>query len=202
MLTLLTTTGSRPKAWEICQKLMARQTYKGQVRWIVVDDGEKEQEIDFKPTNGIWHMEIYRPEPLWQPGQNTQARNLLTGLAVIKNEENLVIIEDDDFYATDWLETVEQQLQKAELVGECHARYYNVKKRMGREMVAYVQRPCGGRPLRHSAAYAGQESSLSITFCGRRIQTGTFLTVTGWSASRVCQVAKASASAMMKNSLA
>jgi len=135
MLTLLTTTGSRPQAWKICQKLMARQTYTGQVRWIVVDDGEKEQEIDFNPMRGVWHMEIYRPEPLWQPGQNTQARNLLTGLAVVKNEENLVIIEDDDFYANDWLETVEKQLQKAELVGESNARYYNIKKRMGREMV-------------------------------------------------------------------
>ena len=98
MLTLLTTTGGRPKPWAICQQLMAAQTYKGQVRWIIIDDGEEEQKIEFTPQRGLWHMEIYRPEPAWQPGQNTQARNLLAGLAVVKNEENLVIIEDDDFY--------------------------------------------------------------------------------------------------------
>lgn len=134
MLTLLTTTGGRPKPWAICQKLMAAQTYTGQVRWIIVDDGEQDQPIDFKPTKGIWHLEVYRPEPFWTPGQNTQARNLLTGLAVINNSENLVIIEDDDFYAPDWLETVEEKLKKAELVGESCARYYNVQAKVGREM--------------------------------------------------------------------
>jgi hypothetical protein len=135
MLTLLTATGGRPHAWAICEKLMAAQTYTGQVRWVIVDDGEKEQPIKFKPNNGLWHIEIYRPEPFWQPGQNTQARNLLTGLAVISSDENLVIIEDDDFYAPDWLETVEQKLKKAELVGETRARYYNVQNKTGREML-------------------------------------------------------------------
>lgn len=135
MLTLLTTTGSRPEAWNICQKLMARQTYKGQVRWLVVDDGEDEQPIDFMPQNGTWSIEVYRPQPFWQPGQNTQARNLLVGLAVVKPDEKLVIIEDDDFYAADWLETVEAELKKAELVGESCARYYNLKKRMAQKMI-------------------------------------------------------------------
>jgi hypothetical protein len=135
MLTLLTATGGRPKAWAICEKLMAAQTYTGQIRWVIVDDGEKEQPINFKPINGLWNLEIYRPEPLWQPGQNTQARNLLTGLGVISNEENLVIIEDDDFYAPDWLETVEEKLKNAELVGETRARYYNVQTKTGREML-------------------------------------------------------------------
>lgn len=135
MLTLLTATGGRPKAWAICEKLMAAQTYTGQVRWVIVDDGEQEQPINFKPINGIWHLEIYRPEPFWTEGKNTQARNLLTGLAVINSNENLVIIEDDDFYAPDWLETVEEKLKKAELVGETRARYYNVQTKTGREMI-------------------------------------------------------------------
>lgn len=135
MLTLLTTTGSRPEAWKICQKLMTKQTYSGFVRWIVVDDGQEQQEIDLTPGNGTWSVEVYRPEPFWQPGQNTQARNLLVGLSVVKNDEKLVIIEDDDFYAPDWLKTVEAELEKAELVGESCARYYNLKKRMGKEMI-------------------------------------------------------------------
>jgi hypothetical protein len=135
MLTLLTATGGRPKAWAICEKLMGAQTYTGQVRWVIVDDGEKEQPIKFQPINGIWHLEIYRPEPFWTEGKNTQARNLLTGLAVINSDENLVIIEDDDFYAPDWLETVEEKLKKAELVGETRARYYNVQTKTGREML-------------------------------------------------------------------
>lgn len=134
MLTLLTATGGRPHAWAICEKLMAAQTYTGQVRWVIVDDGPEEQPLNFKPTRGDWKLEVYRPEPFWSQDKNTQARNLLTGLAVIDSSENLVIIEDDDFYSNDWLETVEEQLKKAELVGETRARYYNVQTKTGREM--------------------------------------------------------------------
>lgn len=134
MLTLLTVTGERPKAFALCEEWMRRQTYTGQVRWVIVDDGRTEQKINFQPERGTWHIEVYRPDTPWQPGQNTQARNLLLGLFVIHNHENLVIIEDDDYYAPDWLETVERELEKAELVGETNARYYNLNKRMGREM--------------------------------------------------------------------
>lgn len=134
MLTLLTVTGERPQAFALCERWMAAQTYTGQVRWVIVDDGRTAQEINFEPQRGIWHVEVYRPDPPWQPGQNTQARNLLAGLSVIKNSERLVIIEDDDYYAPGWLETVDKQLDKAQLVGETNARYYNVGKRIGKEM--------------------------------------------------------------------
>lgn len=134
MLTLLTVTGERPKSFALCERWMAAQTYAGQVRWIIVDDGREAQQINFEPKRGTWDVEVYRPEPFWQPGQNTQARNLQAGLAVIKNSERLVIIEDDDFYAPNWLETVDQELEKAKLIGETQARYYNVSKRMGKEM--------------------------------------------------------------------
>lgn len=131
MLTLLTATGSRPEAWALCQKWMQRQSYAAPVRWVIVDDGEQPQLIKFKKRG--WFVEVIRPEPHWQAGQNTQARNLLAGLSVIKSDERLVIIEDDDWYAPDWLQTVDAALDKAELVGERVARYYNVKQSTFRE---------------------------------------------------------------------
>ena len=45
MLTLLTATGARPEAWAICERLMARQTYAGPVRWIIVDAGPEAQPV-------------------------------------------------------------------------------------------------------------------------------------------------------------
>lgn len=131
MLTLLTATGSRPEAWALCQKWMQRQSYAAPVRWIIVDDGEAAQAIKFKKRG--WTLEVIRPEQHWQPGQNTQARNLLAGLALVGADDRLVIIEDDDWYAPDWLQTVNAALDRAELVGERVARYYNVRQSKFRE---------------------------------------------------------------------
>lgn len=132
MLTLLTATGARPAAWVICERLMARQDYAGPVRWVIVDDGPEPQPVTFQRPG--WQLVVIRPAPFWTPGQNTQARNLLKGLEAIAADEHLVIIEDDDWYAPDWLSTVAARLERAELVGECQARYYNLPARRGRQL--------------------------------------------------------------------
>ncbi|MBH1591394.1 glycosyltransferase family 2 protein [Stenotrophomonas maltophilia] len=132
MLTLLTATGARPAAWALCERWMARQDYAGPVRWIIVDDGPMPQPVTFRREG--WQLVLVRPSPHWAPGQNTQARNLLKGLAAVGPDDRLVIIEDDDWYAPDWLTTVAAELEHAELVGEHRARYYNVEQRRGRQL--------------------------------------------------------------------
>lgn len=132
MLTLLTATGARPAAWAICERLMARQDYAGPVRWVIVDDGPAPQPVTFQRAD--WQLVVIRPAPFWQPGQNTQARNLLKGLEAIARDERVVVIEDDDWYAADWLSTAAERLERAELVGECQARYYNLPARRGRQL--------------------------------------------------------------------
>ena len=132
MLTLLTTTGCRPDAWKLCQRWMAAQTYTGPVRWVVVDDGEVPQAIELSRSG--WDVQVIRPAQLWKPGMNTQATNLLAGLKVIGRADRLVIIEDDDHYAPDWLGVVDEELDQADLVGETKARYYNVATRQYRQL--------------------------------------------------------------------
>lgn len=132
MLTLLTATGARPDAFVLCEHWMAAQDYANPVRWIVVDDGPEPQPVAFRREG--WTVEVIRPEPNWKPGQNTQARNLLAGLAHCHAGNSVVVIEDDDWYAPDWLTHVAMQLEHAELVGECRARYYNIARRMGRQL--------------------------------------------------------------------
>lgn len=132
MLTLLTATGGRQKAFTILERLMLRQTYTGPVRWVIVDDVAPYQNVTFQREG--WELDISHPGPLWSPGQNTQARNLLHGLSRIGPDARLVIIEDDDHYAPDWLEKCNAELEKSELVGESRARYYNVKTRVGRQL--------------------------------------------------------------------
>lgn len=132
MLTLLTATGARPEAWAICERLMAAQDYAGPVTWVIVDDGPEPQPVTFQRDG--WQLVVIRPAPLWQPGQNTQARNLRKGMEAVPADARLVIIEDDDYYRADWLTTVDRKLDVAELVGECQARYYNIALRRGRQL--------------------------------------------------------------------
>lgn len=131
-LTLLTTTGARPKAWQICQELMRRQDYPGHVEWIVVDDGPEPQSITFKRSG--WVVRVIRPMPCWAPGQNTQARNLRAGLAAIAPTARVAIIEDDDYYAPGWLDKMDMALLGHELVGEERARYYNMATHRYRQL--------------------------------------------------------------------
>lgn len=129
MLTLLTATGARPEAWAICERLMARQDYTGPVRWVIVDDGPVAQPVAFQRAG--WTLEVVRPQPYWDGG-NTQARNLLAGLAKIHDDERVVVIEDDDWYSPRWLSKVAGWLDVADLVGETRARYFNLKTGCGR----------------------------------------------------------------------
>lgn len=132
MLTLLTATGCRPEAWAICEKLMLAQDYAGPVRWVIVDDGETPQPVTFEREG--WTLEVIRPAPFWKAGQNTQARNLSAGLAVISNDDRVLIIEDDDHVKPTYLRAMNAMLDKADLVGESFARYYNVKTRHYRQL--------------------------------------------------------------------
>lgn len=130
MLSLLTATGARPQAFTLCQRWMAAQDYSGRVLWVIVDDGPEPAPIDFHRDG--WEVVRLRPQPLWEPGQNTQARNLRAGLDLCS--DRLAIIEDDDYYAPDWLTTVSEQLEIADLVGESESLYFNVKTRVCRSM--------------------------------------------------------------------
>jgi hypothetical protein len=131
MLTLLTATGARPVAWALCLRWMSLQTYRGPVRWVVVDDGPQASPATDFPRH--WTVDVLRPDPLWVPGQNTQARNLQAGLGVIDDSEKLVIIEDDDYYAPEWLAQVHGWLDHHDVVGEPRARYYHVGRRIAHE---------------------------------------------------------------------
>lgn len=131
-LTLITATGGRPDAWALCERWMARQDYTGPVTWIIVDDGPQPQPVAFQRDG--WQVVVIRPSPLWRPGQNTQARNLLKGLDAAGPDARVVIIEDDDWYSPNWLSLAAAGLEQAELVGEPMARYYNVATRAGQQL--------------------------------------------------------------------
>ncbi len=120
-ISVITPTGGRQQSFRLAERWMAQQTYSGTIQWIVVDDYPD-------PTVCTLGQEYVRVMPFWRPGMNTLARNLLRGLERVRFRK-VVIWEDDDYYAPQWLETCAARLDEAALVGELQTRYYHVPNR-------------------------------------------------------------------------
>jgi glycosyltransferase involved in cell wall biosynthesis len=118
-LEAVTLTGGRPVAFGLCEKWMADQTRQPD-RWIVVDDCKE-------PTTVTQGQTVIRPEPFWRPGDRTINRNLQAALEEVTGDI-IVIIEDDDHYHPDWIQTVWDHFQDTPdmIVGEGLTRYYHL----------------------------------------------------------------------------
>ena len=120
-VTLITCTGLRPDAFELCKLWMGRQTFRGAVQWIVVDDGEW-------PSKTTQDQTVVRPTPPWRMGQVTLQRNLREAILLVKSDK-VLIIEDDDYYAPEYVERMVQRLDEASMVAETGTYYYHVRQR-------------------------------------------------------------------------
>jgi hypothetical protein len=121
-VTLVTPTRDRPEAFALCQQWMARQTLHRMpvsMQWLVIDDGDS-------PANCTMGQEHIRRAP--SPSVNTLPQNLIEASRHIKGSK-ILIIEDDDHYGPLYLEEMLWRLERAEIVGEVKARYYNVRER-------------------------------------------------------------------------
>jgi len=131
-IVLITPTGARPEQFEICAGLMKAQDYKDKVLWIIVDDAEPittdNVQIDFREN---WAIKKIYPHPVWEPGQNTQGRNLAAGINEAKKHkvDAIFIIEDDDYYKPCYLRLMTEKLKGYDIAGEMNTIYYNVKLR-------------------------------------------------------------------------
>ena len=116
-LTLITPTGDRPESFRLWECWISHQSRQPDA-WIVLDDGE----VPTVCTKGQLYLRRVR-----QRGDppNTMPLNLLAALEAVYTD-GLAIIEDDDWYAQTYLETVWARLTYAELVGEGAAIYYHV----------------------------------------------------------------------------
>lgn len=131
MLTIITATGGRAWAFARLVDYINAQTYTGDIRWIVVDDVRPLTPVpDTRP--GIVTEKIV-PDWIWQPGMNTQAASMALALSSIEAGPVLVM-EDDDAYLPDYIETMVGALEFVEMAGERVARYYNVATRRCKEI--------------------------------------------------------------------
>lgn len=119
-LTLLTCTGTRPEAFALCEKYMARQTLQP-VQWIVMDDGAV-------PTPCTMGQEYHHVPHMTGRSSLVEKIKWVLESNTIRGDA-LCFIEDDDWYAKDWLELCATNLASCDVFGEGRAWYYNVQHR-------------------------------------------------------------------------
>lgn len=126
-ITIITPTGERPESFTRCVSFIQRfhKPEKIPVQWIIVDDS-------ISPIRSLFVTSVQTtsvtPKHQWRPGINTLGLNILAALPRIEHD-NILFIEDDDWYAPEYLMSMYHGLQTAEIVGEVPARYYHIPSR-------------------------------------------------------------------------
>lgn len=116
-LTIITPTGDRPLAFALCQNWVRKQTLQPD-QWIVIDDGKI-------PTKPFVSVQYVRREPRPDDPQQTLILNLKTAVPLIKGDK-VMIIEDDEYYAPEYLEEMALRLDQHEVAGIARAKYYHL----------------------------------------------------------------------------
>lgn len=121
-LTLVTTTRNRPLCFSLLEKWMATQT-RWWDQWLVVNDG----------TDPGYHYTLYQ-EVVYRDYTGDDSRspwlqsiclNWLEAVPYIRGDK-IIVIEDDDYYAPNYVQTVSDMLDDAALVGISRDAYYKL----------------------------------------------------------------------------
>lgn len=137
LVTLITPTGNRPEAFDFCQRQMMRQTYKGLIQWLIINDCPDETVKIIIPTDSNIIPEVLKGPLAWRPGINTQRPNLTEALGHIKGDIVIGSIEDDDWYSPNFLTAYVNLLKIYPVVGEGNSTYYNLKSRSWKQWRNY-----------------------------------------------------------------
>jgi hypothetical protein len=116
--TVITMTGDRQLAFSRCEYYMSRQSVKPD-QWVVVDDG-------LEPTKCSMGQHYVRRERKHNDPVHTLVPNLLAGLDVTAGDD-IIIMEDDDWYAPNYLQKMLGLSCMFELYGEGNPTYYNIR---------------------------------------------------------------------------
>ena len=128
---LITPTRDRAEAFALCVRWMKRQTYRGTVQWIVVDDGDAPVDHSLLADGAAWPIFGWKIEYIRRPTSTvncTLHHNLMAALEAVAADQ-VVIIEDDEHYAPIYVEEMVWRMRDTNVIGEAKARYYHVPMR-------------------------------------------------------------------------
>ena len=98
-------------------------------QWVIVDDGKTPLETCLLPD----YADYIRRDPSKDSGGHTIGLNLSVGLQAAKCD-NVLIMEDDDWYSPFYVSLMVDLLSKSKLAGLWGTNYYHVKVPGWREM--------------------------------------------------------------------
>jgi hypothetical protein len=119
-ITVITPTGDRPVAFELCRRWMGNQTVMPD-QWVIVDDGHEPMNLSFAET----YVQYLRRERKPGDPQHTMVVNVSCALSHVSGDR-VFFIEDDDYYAPDYIETVNACLDGHLIAGVGCSKYYHL----------------------------------------------------------------------------
>lgn len=124
-ITAITPTGDRPLAFLLCQQWMRNQTLQPD-QWIIVDDGKIPCEwLGQRPLKSPSMIEYVRREPQANDPKHTLLVNLKAAIPLITGDK-IIVIEDDEYYAPDYIKEMAQRLDIHPIAGIGNSRYYHL----------------------------------------------------------------------------
>lgn len=135
-IVVLTPTRQRPAALEICRDYVARQKGIPGLLHLIVDGGPDytmREPTQMRETEaGVDEVVLRRWQPDNLPPALSLGDNVRHGLDYIRSvvgPAKVVMFEDDDWYAPDYVWWSVRELERRPLVGEGCSFYYNVQNR-------------------------------------------------------------------------
>ncbi len=120
MITAVTCTGDRPVCFSLLEQWVKDQTVKVD-QWIVVEDGKSQ----FQESGAY---ELFRRTPQKSDPKFTMILNLELALQKVKGDV-VLFLEDDEYYAPEYVEQMNRELGSFQLVGIGRSKYYHLPGR-------------------------------------------------------------------------
>lgn len=130
-ITLITPTADQPTGIALLEKYMAAQTVPFD-QWIVSDDGAEKATLNMNQQHLKWPRTFEQGQSL--ASNIIRALGHANGTRMGRGGDIILIIEHDDFYASNHIEVQVENLSNALATGCTTQRYYNVQHRCWREM--------------------------------------------------------------------
>lgn len=164
MLTILTPTSGRPLAFEYLKQWIDQQNYNDSLQWIVSCDDWQDYTFPSTCTS------ILNPPDQMPKGMHSLNYNLICTLPYIRGDY-ILIMEDDDYYTSEFISIMDQFLESYNLVGISPTRYYNVATRRVRTIA---------NSDHASLAHTGFHASLLPLFTEILNQSKPFIDLAFW----------------------
>lgn len=123
-ISIITPTADR----EFCLNRLAfylkRQTFVGDIQWVITDSGSKSA-ISIGPPFSFNTVD-YKYLGHIKKSHKSFCRNMQDALSRVKYNK-ILVMEDDDWYHPTYIEVMWERLHKNQLIGEIPATYYHIK---------------------------------------------------------------------------